>query len=95
VELWSRKRFEGETCGIPHLAKNERDVGHPAFGAGIEPKSALVVAAETTAGPSTRFASVGMTRGEGLRFGRLATWMDRVTNGYIAGGGLVYLDGSD
>ena len=22
--------LEGETCGIPHLAKNERDVGHPA-----------------------------------------------------------------
>jgi hypothetical protein len=22
----------GETCGIPHLAKNERDMGHPATG---------------------------------------------------------------
>jgi hypothetical protein len=29
-----------ETCGIPHLAKNERDVGHPALVAGIEQKSA-------------------------------------------------------
>jgi hypothetical protein len=33
------ERLEGETCGIPHLAKNERDVGHPATGAGREPKS--------------------------------------------------------
>jgi hypothetical protein len=29
---------EGEACGIPHLAKNERDMGHPAIAAGIEPK---------------------------------------------------------
>jgi hypothetical protein len=39
---WScgfRERLEGEVCGIPHLAKNERDVGHPAIGAGIEPKT--------------------------------------------------------
>jgi hypothetical protein len=27
-------------CGIPHLAKNERDVGHPAICAEMEPKSA-------------------------------------------------------
>jgi hypothetical protein len=33
-----RKRFEGRACGIPHLAKNERDMGHPAIVAGIEPK---------------------------------------------------------
>ena len=26
----ARYRLEGEACGIPHLAKNERDVGHPA-----------------------------------------------------------------
>jgi hypothetical protein len=25
---------EGKSGGIPHLAKNERDVGHPAFVAG-------------------------------------------------------------
>jgi hypothetical protein len=31
-------RREGEACGIPHLAKNERDVGHPAIVAGMEPK---------------------------------------------------------
>ena len=31
-------QLEGKTCGIPHLAKNERDVGHPAIVAGIEPK---------------------------------------------------------
>jgi hypothetical protein len=37
----SRSRLEGETHGIPHLAKNERDVGHPAIGPGIEPKSVL------------------------------------------------------
>jgi hypothetical protein len=32
----ARERLEGKVCGIPHLAKNERDVGHPAVGAGIE-----------------------------------------------------------
>src|ERR1700722_11349637 len=32
----TRHEFEGEACGIPHLAKNERDVGHPAVVAGIE-----------------------------------------------------------
>jgi hypothetical protein len=25
VDLWTRDRLEGEACGIPHLAKNERD----------------------------------------------------------------------
>jgi hypothetical protein len=35
--LVARERLEGEACGIPHLAKNERDVGHPAMVAGIEP----------------------------------------------------------
>jgi hypothetical protein len=77
-DLWDPTRLEGEGCGIPHLAKNERDapnflyaaldraacaplfkerrmkcrephetpqeiggVGHPAMGAGIEPKSVL------------------------------------------------------
>jgi len=34
-----RERFEGQDCGIPHLAKNERGVGHPALVAGIEPKA--------------------------------------------------------
>jgi hypothetical protein len=34
--------LRGETCGIPHLAKNERDVGHPAWVRGIEPKSAFL-----------------------------------------------------
>ena|ERR1700679_3672090 len=24
-ELWDRTRLEGKVCGIPHLAKNERD----------------------------------------------------------------------
>jgi hypothetical protein len=39
VRSWgSRGRLEGEAGGIPHLAKNERDVGHPGTGAGIEPK---------------------------------------------------------
>jgi hypothetical protein len=44
VPMWicgTRDRFGGKVCGIPHLAKNERDVGHPASGAGIEPKSAF------------------------------------------------------
>jgi hypothetical protein len=40
VELWIWDRLEGKTCGIPHLAKNERDVGHPAIGYWIELKSA-------------------------------------------------------
>jgi hypothetical protein len=31
VLLWA---FRGESRGIPHLAKNERDVGHPAVGGG-------------------------------------------------------------
>jgi hypothetical protein len=31
---------EGKAYGIPHLAKNERDVGHPAVGAGLEPQKA-------------------------------------------------------
>jgi hypothetical protein len=25
VDLWVRQQAWGETCGIPHLAKNERD----------------------------------------------------------------------
>src|SRR5277367_2594106 len=32
----------GESGGIPHLAKNERAVGHPSTGRGIEPKSAFL-----------------------------------------------------
>jgi hypothetical protein len=35
----ARSGLEGKACGIPHLAKNERDVGHPAIVAGIEPKN--------------------------------------------------------
>src|ERR1700677_237611 len=34
--LWE---LRGERGGIPHLAKNERDVGHPALVVGIEPKA--------------------------------------------------------
>jgi hypothetical protein len=30
--------------------------------------------------PPLRYASVGMTRGEQLLFGRVATWMDGVSN---------------
>ena len=37
----SLKPATGERSGIPHLAKNERDVGHPAMVAGLEPKSAF------------------------------------------------------
>jgi hypothetical protein len=44
VELRDPLEFEGEGCGIPHLAKNERDVGHPAVVAGMEPKRCLRVA---------------------------------------------------
>jgi hypothetical protein len=35
----TRYRLEGEAVGIPHLAKNERDVGHPALGQEIESKA--------------------------------------------------------
>src|SRR5277367_3907209 len=38
-----RSRLEGQTRGIPHLAKNERDVGHPAIVKGIESKGATAV----------------------------------------------------
>ena len=38
MDLWKPLRLDGEACGIPHLARNERDVGHPAIGEGIEPK---------------------------------------------------------
>ena len=36
VDLSARNGLVGEARGIPHLAKNERDVGHPAIVAGIE-----------------------------------------------------------
>jgi hypothetical protein len=36
------REIGGERSGIPHLAKNERDVGHPAMVAGLEPKSAFL-----------------------------------------------------
>src|SRR5271170_2119160 len=35
----TRDRLEGEACGIPHLAKNERDVGHPATRGGDRAKA--------------------------------------------------------
>ena len=41
VSLSVRDRLEGKARGIPHLAKNERDMGHPAIGAGIEPQRIL------------------------------------------------------
>jgi hypothetical protein len=40
---WDRPRLEGQTCGIPHLAKNKRDVGHPAFVKRIESKGGVEV----------------------------------------------------
>jgi hypothetical protein len=42
VDLWDPQQHEGENCGIPHLAKNERHVGHPATSAGIEPKCPFI-----------------------------------------------------
>jgi hypothetical protein len=36
VDPLRRGTLEGQACGIPHLAKNERDVGHPAWVEGIE-----------------------------------------------------------
>jgi hypothetical protein len=38
ILLWE---VRGESGGIPHLAKNERDAGHPALAAGIEAGAAL------------------------------------------------------
>jgi hypothetical protein len=42
-----------------------------------EPQGALQI-------PPLRFASIGMTRGERLLFGRVATWMGGVRSGYSA-----------
>jgi len=39
----ARSGLEGKACGIPHLAKNERDVGHPAIDAGMEFKGAFTL----------------------------------------------------
>jgi hypothetical protein len=69
--LWScgtRHRLAGQGCGIPHLAKNERDVGHPAVGARIELKSAsldgyfaskAVIVSMRAASSSSTFATTG------------------------------------
>jgi len=46
------ERLAGESRGIPHLAKNERDVGHPALVVGIEPKG------NQTCGPPTQCLEV-------------------------------------
>jgi hypothetical protein len=40
--LAGRERPAGKACGIPHLAKNERDVGHPATGGGDRAKAPRV-----------------------------------------------------
>jgi hypothetical protein len=32
------RQVSGESRGIPHLAKNERDVGHPALSGELEPE---------------------------------------------------------
>ena len=37
--VFSTQPARGKARGIPHLAKNERDMGHPAIGDGIEPKA--------------------------------------------------------
>jgi hypothetical protein len=36
--LVALNKLEGEACGIPHLAKNERDVRHPVIADGMGPK---------------------------------------------------------
>ena len=49
-------RLEGKARGIPHLAKNERDIGHPAIGDGREPKGAwtgLALVAASYRNPAT------------------------------------------
>jgi hypothetical protein len=43
TELSARVRPKGKTCGIPHLAKNERDVGHPATRGGIDESTLVAV----------------------------------------------------
>ena len=64
--LWRPLQAWGEICGIPHLAKDERDVGHPAIVVGIENKSASLGPEQRSLEqepqvPPLRFAPVGMT----------------------------------
>ena len=40
LAYWAQNRSELKVCGIPHLAKNERDVGHPSFVVSSEKKAA-------------------------------------------------------
>jgi hypothetical protein len=47
--------LRGESGGVPHLAKNERDVGHPAIVAGLESKSARRTSPATLARTCFRF----------------------------------------
>jgi hypothetical protein len=35
------KELRGQSSGIPHLAKNERDVGHPSFGGDGEDRALM------------------------------------------------------
>jgi hypothetical protein len=37
------RESEGESNGIPHLAKNERDMGHPSLVAGEEVRERLLL----------------------------------------------------
>jgi hypothetical protein len=39
------RESEGKSSGIPHLAKNERDMGHPSF---VREREALVLGSATT-----------------------------------------------
>jgi hypothetical protein len=56
----TRNRFEGEACGIPHLAKNERDVGHPAIDAGIEHHLAWTLVTKTRSAKHYRSLSLDL-----------------------------------
>ena len=38
TDLWGPRQLRGEGCGIPHLAKNERDVESPPLVVGMETK---------------------------------------------------------
>src|SRR5271156_121634 len=53
----TRERLEGEAGGIPHLAKNERGVGHPALVTGIEAKRACACYSYRRASTGTKLAA--------------------------------------
>jgi hypothetical protein len=52
-ELVDPTKLRSERCGIPHLAKNERDVGHPSLAAGTVSQFLFALAEEQANGQET------------------------------------------